>query len=667
MSDFKSFKTAVEQKINAMMKGEKPLFVVDYDKTEFWELYLNSFPAGTNEIFRERREYDCNCCKQFIRSVGAIVTIDDNLQYQTVWDVEVEHPFKEVTVALNAYIRSKPIRDVFFSSERTAGQDFNYDNLTNRKWEHFYVSIPSSRIQSKTNIGSKIGDLRETKNVFKRGLETITDDAVQTVLELIEQGSLYKGPEFKKVVADFSTQKNAYSKIVGDNEKDNFCWYMAATKGHSLRVRNTVIGTLLVAISEGEELDTAVRSYEQKTAPTNYKRPTALVTQSMVKEAQKTVDALGIESSLQRRYASESDITVNNVLFVDRSVKKAMSIFDQMNEEAGKTKPANFSKVEEITAEKFVKDVLPRCEEVEVMFENRHTNNLMTLIAPTDPEAKGIMKWNNNFSWSYVGEVTDSIKERVKQAGGNVEGVIRVSLSWYNYDDLDLHIEEPKHHIYFGSKRSPSSGHLDVDMNAGTGRSRKPVENVIWTDRNKIHEGVYEVSVKQFSKRETSNVGFEVEIEYEGQKWNYVYDKAVSGVIKVCSFKWSKQTGFEMVSSIPSTKTTKQIWNVNTEQFNKVKMIMNSPNHWDGQTIGNKHLFFIMDKCYNPENSRGFYNEFLSDELTKHRKVFEVLGNKLRVEHSKDQLSGIGFSESKRDEVLVRVKGAVNRLLKVKF
>ena len=91
----------------------------------------------------------------------------------------------------------------------------------------------------------------------------------------------------------------------------------------------------------------------------------------------------------------------------------------------------------------------------------------MSLISPENVGSKNIFKWGNNFSWTYNGEVTDSIKDRVKKAGGNVEGVLRCSLSWFNHDDLDIHVIEPDgNNIYYNNKKNfDTTGKLDVDMN----------------------------------------------------------------------------------------------------------------------------------------------------------------------------------------------------------
>ena len=91
---------------------------------------------------------------------------------------------------------------------------------------------------------------------------------------------------------------------------------------------------------------------------------------------------------------------------------------------------------------------------------------------------------------------------------------------------------------------------------------------------------------------------------------------------------------------------------------------MLSPNHWDGQTIGNKHYFFMLEGCTNPDPVRGFYNEFLSEDLRPHRKVFEALSSSMKCIPTKDQLSGLGFSSTIRNELFVKVD---NRPYKIIF
>jgi hypothetical protein len=291
------------------------------------------------------------------------------------------------------------------------------------------------------------------------------------------------------------------------------------------------------------------------------------------------------------------------------------------------------------------------------------------------PEPRQLFRWSNDFAWSYGGNVTDSIAERVKKAGGKVEGAtLRVSLSWFNYDDLDLHVHEPagrgvhglQDHIYFGNKRGASGGVLDVDMNAGGGTTREPVENVVWMSQ--MPSGAYRIVVNNYAKRESSDVGFVVEVENAGKLSHYSYNKAVRDRQDVNVVTLHVREGrVESVEAGDPAITAANIavtrWGLTTEQYAKVDAVTLSPNYWGDNAVGNKHTFFVLQGCRSDESARGIYNEFLHPRLEQHRKVFEVIGDKTKCQPTEGQLSGLGFSSTKRTSFVVRVQQGSRRHL----
>jgi hypothetical protein len=331
--------------------------------------------------------------------------------------------------------------------------------------------------------------------------------------------------------------------------------------------------------------------------------------------------------------------------------------------------PKKMDRVDKISIEDFIANVLPKAESIELMPEGKHAPNFVSLVAPEDGDAPSMFKWPSAFSWSYTGGAADSIRARVKKAGGNVEGILRCSLAWFNYDDLDIHVVEPNgNRIYHGAKRGhPSTGVLDVDMNAMTGRTRSGVENITWTDERKMQEGTYTVMIHQYCQRERVDFGFEAEIEYNGEVRCFSYTKPVAGYVEVAKFKWSARDGLTYISSLEGTERSKEIWGVNTHSFHNVSIAMLSPNHWDGAGVGNKHYFFMLEGCANQDPARGFYNEFLKDELMPHKRVFEALGAKMMAPPVPGQLCGLGFSSTQRNAILCKVHGKFERTLKITF
>jgi hypothetical protein len=667
--DFATIKNAVAKQFDAMSKGD--LFRTEVEKDVLWDTYLASFPEGTNPIYRERTEHDCSCCRQYIRAVGNVVAIKDN-KLVSIWDCKVDDPNYQIVVdALAALVKSKPIDNVFTHFEAVAGTDKNFEETVNgvKTWTHFFSNIPAKFVKRGAEAGPFLGLQRSTFDVLLRSLRELTEDSVETVLELIAQKSLYRGEEHEHTLVAFRNLQKTF-KGVAPAEQENYAWSLINTLPQNVsRVRNTAIGTLLINLSKGDDLDAAVGAFEAMVAPTNYKRPTALVTKSMIEAAKKAVEELGLVSALERRYATINDITVNNILFADRSTPSHLSgdVFDTLSAKA--ENPKSFDKVEEVGIDDFIANVLPKAASIEVMMDNVHASNLVSLIAPSDPTALPMFKWGNRFSWSYNGEMADSIKERVKKAGGNVTGDLCCRLAWEYKDDLDFHMHESSgSHIYFSSRQSVCGGVLDVDANGGNGMMAHPVENIFYRSLATMREGEYSLSVHNFSRR-SDGVGFEVEIDIGGQIHSIVYDKVVKNheTVKVAKLKYTKQDGVKLVESLPSTTAVKSVWGVDTNTFQPVDVVMMSPNHWDGEATGNKHYFFMLRGCRNDGKARGFFNEFLNNDLNQHRKVLEMVGSKMKTEESDHQLSGLGFSSTQKNSLLCRVKGSFTRVVKIVF
>jgi hypothetical protein len=349
-----------------------------------WETYLSSFPE------EERQGYNCNCCRSFIKHFGNVVVIEDNV-VKTIWNLSYSDPkLSKVFKAMDKLVKASPVAEVYVNSFPKIGTPSNVQLLedkTTTKWYHLFLKVPGRLILSRSSdvdAGMR-GEFRSTKEVFKRSLDEITLDAVDIVLELIAQNSIYRGNEFQFMIETFKSYQALYKNLKPEVQ-DNYAWSRFTAAGSCAKIRNTAIGTLLVDISNGEDVEKSVMSFERIMAPANYKRPTAIITKRQVEDAEKYLAEHGMTDSLGRRLATEYDVSVSNVLFTNRDKKSVTSLLGDLKETIP-VNPKTFNKVEEIPVKDFLEKVLPSATKLEVLFEQSHMPNLVSLIAPKDPKA----------------------------------------------------------------------------------------------------------------------------------------------------------------------------------------------------------------------------------------------------------------------------------------
>jgi len=145
--------------------------------------------------------------------------------------------------------------------------------------------------------------------------------------------------------------------------------------------------------------------------------------------------------------------------------------------------------------------------------------------------------------------VHDDTMARLEREGARV-GDVTISLSWDDFNDLDLYVTAPcGETISYRQRSSADGGMLDVDMNAGGANSREPVENVFFGDAEAGIEGPrgrYVVSVNNYAYHERNGDGkpvpFKVIVRKNGETTEFRGQCVGTGEdsrVTVCEFEYT--------------------------------------------------------------------------------------------------------------------------------
>lgn len=722
----KILNTLIQDHFDNNMAG-KPLFVVDVNGRDISDVYLSSFSGENSATFRDPQSSDKNCnhCKNFIRRYGNIVAIAEDLSLVTLFDVAADDEYADSLQAMSNLVSSGtiiapfiedftelnalPYESVKKNQELFAlGVKYNAKVYTESEamaypgtvvagkayeFNHMAISVPSQYINfTKKSKATLIGSVRGDKDVFMRGMEELRLDSVELVRDLAVQGSLLDIDAHLSKVEAFIPLMTAYQDVP-TSQKDNWCWLQSANHWNP-RFKGDLIGTLCSELSEGMEINKAVQNWNKRVDPVNYMKAVAPITKAQVQMAQKFVEENGYTESFDRRFANIDDVStyIEEVLHlnVGDGVVSKVTMFDAIPTAKKSSHSRNkFDGVEEISIDKFMEKVLPTAKSVEVFFENRHVGNLSALFCPNVVDSKPIFKYPNNFSVTNIGNIAgkSSLAEMVSAKGGRTDGAFRFTHSWNELEPnkslMDLHVFMPGCQVPFSgggpnvsgrrvgwNNRTDnlSGGVQDVDYTLEAPKGYIPVENITFPNIDKMPNGVYTCKIHNWSYRNSGGRG-KAEIAFGNECFQYEYP-ATKNHEWITVAEVTLHNGlFTIDHKLEPTNGSKEVWNIETNEFHKVNLLCHTPNHWGNSEVGNKGFMFFLDKCKADKSLRTFHNVDLVSELQEHRKVLDVLGNTQMVspDQNKKQLCGLSFNSTVSDDVVVRVKGSHQRLLKIKF
>lgn len=628
-----------------MLKVQQvPLFTTD--ATGLFSLFLANLPD------EHRQHYTCSACRRFVERYGGLVTIDSTgKQTPAVWPTPENAPpfFRPAVTALNAVIKNAQVTGVFYDSNPVWGTPVTGE------WTHFAIHNPPIYRHALKTSFQEMAEKTEDHAMLGRSLADYDLATVEKLMTLLRAEQLYRGDKVQGIATWYEGvlrgQKAAHGTV-----KANLLWLAVATAPAGFcHVRSSMIGTVLDDLKAGLPVEVVKRNFAEKMNPTQYQRSQVAPTVGNVQQAEKLVEKLGLQQSLQRRYLGVDEIP--EFVWRPQPAPVTGGVFANIST---KQKSAPVTALElpvtTMTWAKFQRVVLPTAIKIEVKVES--ADRFAALVTAVHPDAPNILQWDNATSWYYHSGVDAEMKRRVEAAGGRHEGnEIRATLAWDSYTDLDLHCEGPGGHIYYANKRDLAGGWLDVDANGGASQTTQPVENIRWQNAPLGH---YRFYVHNYKDRDRNRNPYRAELEVLGKVYSF------RGVLhatddrnELASFTYCRGV-VPTVNGTPVATANGEAWGLNLNQFHPVVGIVKSPNLWGKSPAAHvgDHTFFLVAGCKDTaeRKGRGFFNEMLKADLREIRKTLEAYTANTPIAGGETATAcGLGFSKDGEWNVTLRV------------
>lgn len=351
------------------------------DASGVFEAYLEAIPA------RKRQVYNCRCCRKFLERYGTLVTIDAEGRTSPAFIPMLAGTgaFAVASQAIHHIVSQAKVTGVFYSFDKTLGDPMQGG------WTHLCAANPNRVIESLLTLDQLAAEKREEFGMLKRALVEYTASNARDAVSVLEADAVNGSEKALGIARWFLNTHEVVRRIRSNKRRDNLIWkFVADAPAGFCHIKNTMIHTLMDDLRDGYPLEAVRARWNEKMHPLQYKHPTT-VKQGNITQANAVFEKLRADGSLERRFASPSDVTTK---LWYHGMRRPARPFDKLR---------NVSLPRNIGLDTLRSVVLPNAASLEVQIPSAKAP-FFALTAPVNPRSPSLFHWGNAIGWYFYHE-----------------------------------------------------------------------------------------------------------------------------------------------------------------------------------------------------------------------------------------------------------------------
>lgn len=389
--DYSALLIGARKSFDNATRGQTRLFTTD--AADLWDTYLGALPKAHQQL------HNCHCCRRFIRKFGGLVAIGAAGEtWPVMWNPErVPDFYKPAFAQLAATVAEARVTGVFADKATTWGVP------ETGEWQHLSVVPAPAFVYENAALTAHqaMAKVRDDVATVQQAMVYYGPKVLDEALRLFKADALDRSEKFVGVVEWFRALHNWPKGLANQTVRHNILWRAVAhaPEGYC-HIKSSIIGPLLDDIVNGLPFADIKRKHADKLHPLKYQRPTAAPSAGNVKAAEDLVAKLGIEPSLERRYARLEELPLEDALWTPevytRKARPAgAGVFShiQTKQDRRGDVPSVEMPTQTLTWNKFIRTVLTQ-QPAEIGMRVPLHGSFFAITTATNADAPPILKWD---------------------------------------------------------------------------------------------------------------------------------------------------------------------------------------------------------------------------------------------------------------------------------